>query len=117
MEEEEKHYCLNREYVCEVYARENSERVGPNKLLWDGIFWHISEFPQEGTTLKVKIQAVTKAKFFFTLECIRLSTERVLYGPSTFFEACKSLLADFLSKTKSEKAVFNLFLLSCDIVK
>ena len=113
----EMHDCLNREYVCEVYASEISERVGPNKLFGDGILRHVAQFVQEGTTLEVEVQAVAKAELFFSLECIWLCTERVLYGASTLFVACESLLAHLLSKTESEEAVFDLLLLSCNIVK
>ena len=98
--------CLNREYVCEVYACDFSERVSPNKLFGDGILRYVAQFVQERSTLEVKIQAVTKAELFLSLECIWLSTERVLYGTSTLFVACESLLAHLLSETESEEAVF-----------
>ena len=91
--------CLNRERNGRAKCM-SSERVSPYKLLWDGILRHISEFVQEGTTLEVKIQAVSKAELLLTLEGVWLCAERVLDGASALFEACKGLLADFLRKTK-----------------
>ena len=90
--------CLNREYVCEVYACDFSERVSPNKLFGDGILRYVAQFVQERSTLEVKIQAVTKAELFLSLKCVWLCTEWVFDGASALFEAGKSLLAHLLGK-------------------
>lgn len=86
----------------------------PNELLGDNIIRYISELIQEGTTLKVDIEAVAKAELLLALEGVRLCAEGELDSSTAFFVTSKDFFADLLGKTKCQIAVFDLFLLVRD---
>lgn len=87
----------------------------PYELLGNGTFGYLSEFVEEWPTLKVKIEAISKAQLLLALESVRLGAEGEFNLATAFFVAAEDFLTDLLTKTQRKEAIFYLFLFSFNV--
>ena len=88
----------------------------PDELLSYELVWDGAEFIQERAPLKVDVEAVPKTDLLFALKHIRVNSEGEPNSPTALLEAGHDLLPDLLAESESQKAVFNLLLLSLDFL-
>jgi hypothetical protein len=70
----------------------------PDELLGDRTLRDVSQFSEEGSPFKVNVEAVSKAKFLFSKELVRLNIEGVTDFSSALLEASDGFSANLLSK-------------------
>jgi len=94
-----------------------SDAVGPDKLLWDGVFGDLTEFIQEGSLLKVDVETVTEAVVRLADELVLINSERVEDFASTLLVARDGSLSDLLGETCRQEGLLDLLLLSLQLFK
>lgn len=75
----------------------------PDEFLWYRVLRHGAELIQEGTLLKVNVQAIAEARVCFADEGRLVDSERELNLASTLFEAGERCLSNFLGEPEGEE--------------
>ena len=90
--------------------------MSPNELFGNSSFWDITKVFQEWSILKVYIHAVTERVMCFANKGVLVHSEWVFGVASTALEALECHESHVLSESEGAERVFNLPLLSHQLV-
>ena len=92
-----------------------SDAVGPDKLLWDSSFGNLAELTQEGSLLKVDVEAVSEAVMPLADQLILIKLKWVGHRASALLVARNGRLSDLLGKASRQVGLLDLLLLSLQL--
>ncbi len=90
--------------------------MSPNELFGDGTFWDITKVFQEWSILKVNIHAVTERVMCFANEGVLVHSEWVFGFATDALKALECHESHMLGESEGSERVFNLTLLSHQLV-